>query len=82
MITSCAGTSIVTVRRSTLTIRSMNGISRIRPGPRDAGEPAKPEDDAPLVLLHDLDRTQQHDDEEEDDDAQYDQCSPTAMTLS
>ena len=32
-ITSCGGTVRVTVLRSTLTIRSMIGISRIRPGP-------------------------------------------------
>src|SRR6516162_304103 len=34
VITSCAGTSMVTVRNPTLTARSMIGISRIRPGPR------------------------------------------------
>ena len=55
VITSCAGMSIVTVRRSTFGIRSMKGISRIRPGPRGPDQPAEPEDDAPLVLLHDLD---------------------------
>src|SRR5262249_38202507 len=34
VITSCAGTSIVTVRRPTLTARSRMGISRMSPGPR------------------------------------------------
>src|SRR5262245_62002257 len=34
VITSCAGTSMVTVRKPTLTARSSTGISRIRPGPR------------------------------------------------
>src|SRR5262245_22327367 len=34
VITSCAGTSMVTVRRPTFTARSSTGISRIRPGPR------------------------------------------------
>ena len=33
VITSCGGTFSVTVRRSTLTIRSMSGISTISPGP-------------------------------------------------
>src|SRR5262252_6648275 len=34
VITSCEGTSIVTVRKPTFTARSRIGISRIRPGPR------------------------------------------------
>src|SRR5262245_31386055 len=34
VITSCAGTSMVTVRSPTFTARSSTGISRIRPGPR------------------------------------------------
>src|SRR5262252_6125625 len=34
VITSCAGTSMVTVRSPTFTARSRMGISRIRPGPR------------------------------------------------
>ena len=33
VITSCGGTFSVIVRRSIRTIWSMNGISRIRPGP-------------------------------------------------
>src|SRR5215471_6562065 len=34
VMTSCAGTSIVTVRRPTFTARSMMGMSRMSPGPR------------------------------------------------
>ena len=33
VITSCGGTSMVTVRRLTLTILSTNGIRSTRPGP-------------------------------------------------
>jgi hypothetical protein len=37
VITSCGGTFSVIVRRSTLTIRSMIGISRKSPGPFGSG---------------------------------------------
>src|SRR3990172_2165850 len=46
VITSCAGTSMVTVRRLTLTILSTTGISTIRPGPQPA-PPAGPRPPAP-----------------------------------
>ena len=39
-------------------------------GPAHTGQPPEPEDDAPLVLLHDLDRAQKHDHGKEEDDAQ------------
>src|SRR5688500_8615868 len=37
VITSCGGTFSVIVRRSTLTIRSITGMSRKRPGPFGSG---------------------------------------------
>ena len=64
VITSWGGTSMATVRRLTLTILSMNGISRTRPGPGAVaagiedglGPAAEAEDDAPLVLAQDAHR--------------------------
>ena len=58
VITSCGGTFRVTVRRSTRTIWSTIGISRIRPGPFWAIRRPEAEDHAALVLAQDPDRRQ------------------------
>ena len=72
------GTSMNCSRMSTLTGRSTIGIRNTSPGPgpSDSLVLPEPEDDQPLVLLHDvIDEVDQHehdDDETNDDDRQQD----------
>ena len=74
VITSCGGTLSVIVRRSTLTILSMIGISRNRPGPFGSGSRRPSRKMTPaLVLAGDLHRHEQEDQDDQDDDADDDQ---------
>jgi hypothetical protein len=68
VITSCGGTSMVTVRRSIRTAFSIPGMMSVSPG--RAGPPgAEPKYHQTLVLAHDLDgareQRHQHDDSSE-----------------
>src|SRR5215211_609798 len=65
-MTSWAGMSRVTVRRSIFCMRSTKGTSRMRPGPRGPRR-HEAEDDSALVLLDDFDRRRQHHQDDEQD---------------
>ena len=75
VITSCAGMSIVTMRRSTLHHPLDVGDEQDDARPARPDEAAEPEDDAALVLLHDLDRGEErHDDDDDDRDDDGERC--------
>ena len=58
VMTSCGGIVSVTVRRSTRTMRSTNGMKKTRPGPASGEQPAEPEHDGALVLAEHADAQQ------------------------
>ncbi len=71
VITSCGGMFSVTVRRSTLTMRSTKRDQEDQPRALLGDQPAEPEDHAALVLAQDPNRGADRDQREERQDDKY-----------
>ena len=80
-MTSCGGTFSVTVRRSTRTIWSTNGMQEDR-ALRGVEQAAEAEDRRALVLARDLDREEEEQDQDRDDDGEGDQGDTHAVCSS